>query len=455
MITLTPKQKEARKLAQSKARFILFRGGSRSGKSFAVCKFILDRALITPNSRHGIFRLIGADARATIFDLTLRAVFDAEHPGLWDQLKAQKKINDTEMTIELPNGSLIVVKGLDDSTRQERILGDEYATIFVNEVSQFRSFDIFQKLIGRLSQEYPIEIDGKMTDRVLKPKLFLDCNPPKTKRHWTFDAFMRGVNPISQEPWPRPDEWAQVLMNPVDNQQNISSSYLADLENLSAADRKRFMEGEWGSENENGMFRSEWWQGDGPHRRHPAMTPEEAQARGFRRTIVVIDPAKSASKGSDETGIIVAACDDHDHAFILKDASGKMTPNGWARRAIELAREWDADYILIERDGSEDYGREAILNVSTEFAVHEAKSGGMSKPSRAGPVANQYEAGRVHHCGQFPDLEAQLEEFHLDWSRTKDGSPDRLDALVYAVKDLIVKEKEKRGGSQSRFSLYT
>ncbi len=450
MITLTDKQKEARRLAQSQARFILFRGGSRSGKTFSSVKFVVDRALLTPNSRHGIFRQIGADARSTIFDLTLRTVFDLDHPGLWDQLKREHKINDTEMTVELPNGALIVVKGLDDSTRQERILGDEYATVFVNEVSQFRSFDIFQKLIGRLSQEFEIYIDGEPTGRLLAPKLFLDCNPPKTKRHWTFDAFMHGVNPISQEPWPRAHEWASIQMNPKDNVANISSTYLADLENMSASDRRRFLDGEWGTDNENGMFKSSWWQGDGKFRRHAILTPEDTKE--FDRKVVSIDPAASANIGSDETGIIVAGRMEGE-AFVLADTSGKMSLHDWGREGIKQFKKWDADYILIERDGGADYVRNSILSIDPTIPVIESKTGGLSKPARAMPVANMYEAGRVHHCGSFPKLEAQLEEFHLDWNRNKDGSPDRLDALVYAIKDLLVTPEEKRGVKGRRHKL--
>ncbi len=355
------------------------------------------------------------------------------------------------MTIELPNGSLIVVKGLDDSTRQERILGDEYATIFVNEVSQFRSYDIFQKLIGRLSQEKEIWIDDKPTGKLLAPKLFLDCNPPRTKRHWTFDVFMRGVNPISQVPHPRPHEWASIHMNPIDNTTNISSTYLADLENLSAADRRRFLEGEWGSENENGLFKAIWWAGDGKHARYPAVKPTDP---GFEIKIVVIDPAASASIGSDETGMIILGLKEG-HAYVLKDASAKMGPKAWAEKALALQKEWGADYIVVERDGGADYVKENIRAIDRSAAIVEVKTGGKNKPTRAVPVSNLYDQGFVHHCGEFPELEAQMEEFHLDWSRAKDGSPDRVDALVYGVSNLLVKQREKRGGSQSRFNAFS
>lgn len=451
-IVLTEKQTEALALAQSDARFILYRGGSRSGKTFSTVYFVIKRAMATPNSRHAIFRLIGNDARITIWDLTLRQVFELLYPGLWESLVKSRKINDTEMTIELPNGSILRVSGLDDSTRQERILGDEYNTIYVNEVSQFKTFDIFQKLISRLSQEKPIIIDGRDTGRVLKPKLFLDCNPPRSKRHWTYDAFMRKINPQSQTPWPRPDEWQQMVMNPVDNQANISSTYLEDLQNLSAADRRRFLEGEWGSENENGLFRAEYWAGDGRFARWPVMSPAEARET-MDYIAVTIDPASSASQGSDNTGMIVLGKRDGE-AFVLADRSGKLGPRAWAERALQLVEEWGADAIVVERDGGADYVKDNIRAIDPAAPIIEVKTGGKSKPTRAIPVANLYEQGLVHHCGEFADLEAQMEEFHLDWSRKKDGSPDRLDALVHGVTQLLTKPKPSNGGRQGRARIF-
>lgn len=438
-LELTEKQKEARKLAQSKVRFVLFRGGSRSGKSFLICYLILIRALITPKSRHGIFRKTAVDVRRTLFDLTFKAVMDAAYPGLWEQLKLDKKINDTEMTIEFPNGSIIMFDGLDDSTRQDRILGNEYSTVFVNEITQFREFDIFQKLLGRLSLELPMD-NGKL----LSPKLFLDCNPT-TKRHWSYRAFIEKVNPIDSKEWPRPDEWAQIQMNPVDNTANISSTYLDDLENLSARDRKRFLEGEWQADNDNALFQAEWWYSN----RLPAWQPSDAAK--LKRIVVAVDPSGSSKPGSDETGIMVVGQDDAGHLYVLEDCSGVMAPSVWGKRACDALDYWGADYIVAEAD----YGSEMVANTirtatSRVVMVKPVKTKGRSKETRAYPVAALYEQGMVSHCGAFDKLEGQLEDFHVDWNRNKDGSPDRLDALVWGLTEIGVKEVERRGGRSQR-----
>lgn len=428
-MNLTERQKLAFNLAKSPARFILYRGGSRSGKSFLICYLIFIRALSTPGSRHGVFRQTAVDVRATLFDLTFRQVMEAHTPGLWDSLKQSGKISDSEMTIELPNGSLITFSGLDDSTRQDRILGQEYTTIFVNEVSQFKTFEIIQKLISRLSE-------NKMTMRGTKmaPKLFLDCNPT-SKRHWTYRGWIEKVNPISLEPWPRPDEWAEMAMNAIDNAANISETYLDDLQNLSARDRKRFLEGEWQAENDNAMFLPEWWAGDGRHRRLKPYQPIDTV--GFRRIVVSVDPAGSSRPGSDETGIIVAGIDYDGHCYVLEDRSGRYQPHEWASVAIEAYERWKAAYIVTE----DNFGKEMVPNtirMLNTFVPVKCVSAMRGKVIRAQPVAALYEQGLVHHCGTFDKLEAQLEEFHLDWNRTKDGSPDRLDALVWAITDLAV-----------------
>lgn len=409
-----------------------------------------------PGSRHGLFRKLRIDAKDKLFDLTLRKAMEAEHPGLWETLKKDHKINDSEMTIEFPNGSIIAVKGLDDATQQERILGDEYATIAVDEISQFREFNIIQLLIGRLSQEYEMEIDGKPIGKKLTTKLFLMCNPPKTKRHWSYAAFILGLHPISQEPHPRPHEWAEILMNPMDNAANISSTYVADLENMSAADRNRFLMGEWGSENEDGMFKASWWRGDGTHKRRAPIEPEHAD---FDCTVVSVDPAASVSLGADETGIIVAARSNAEQdrpaeAFILEDCSGKMTPDGYGRAAVAAYYRWNADYIVVERDGLGLHAKAIIHGIDPGIPIVLEATAGVEKPSRALPIAGFYEAGRVHHCGTFQKLEDQMEEFSLDWSRRKDGSPDRLDAMVYAIRNLLAKEMVKRGAARGTFNLF-
>jgi phage terminase large subunit-like protein len=156
---------------------------------------------------------------------------------------------------------------------------------------------------------------------------------------------------------------------------------------------------------------------------------------------VGIDPAGSTGTDSDETGIIGAGASTgrFPHAYVLADRSGRWAPEVWARKAIDLAIEIGATRIVAERN----YGGnlveaniKAALRPDDPFITIDTVHAKTGKVLRAGPVATLYDAKRVHHVGTFGDLEAQMclwvpeEEVGAD-------SPDRIDALVYTVMDLL------------------
>jgi len=122
--------------------------------------------------------------------------------------------------------------------------------------------------------------------------------------------------------------------------------------------------------------------------------------------------------------------------YILHDGTIQgRSPEGWARAAIKLAQGWDVDYILAEVN----QGGELVTSVLRMFdpyiairTVHASRS----KTARAEPVAASYEQGRVLHCGRFTALEDELAAMGTDTLR---GSPDRADALVWAVTELLLK----------------
>lgn len=443
-VELKPHQKIGYKLAQGESRFILYRGGSRSGKTYLNCHIVLMRALAAPNGRHTILRKTAVDVRRTLFDLTFRQVMDKAYPGLWEELVKERRINDKEMSIRLPNGSIILFDGLDDSTRQDRILGDEYTTIYVSECDQFMDFGIIETLMGRLNLEP--EIEG-MPGRKMAPKMFFDCNPTY-KRHWTYQWWIEKNNPSSGSPWNPPEELAEFKMNPEDNVDNIARNYLNTLKNFSAAKRKRFLEGEWANDNDNAMFNPMWWEGDGKHKRLAAIKPEDS---GDLFKIVAVDPAGSSKKGSDETGIIVLGIDlESGHVYVLADRSNVYTPPQWAAEVKAAYDLWDCNYVVAE----DNFGKEMVPNTlrmhgyALPIKTVTATRGTGGKMLRADPIASLYEQGLVHHCGTFATLEDQLASFHRDYDRKKDGSPDRLDALVWGVTELAVKEIKKNGASQ-------
>jgi phage terminase large subunit-like protein len=160
------------------------------------------------------------------------------------------------------------------------------------------------------------------------------------------------------------------------------------------------------------------------------------------RVVVAIDPAASSSAGSDETGIIVAGKDEAGQGWVLADASGRYQPTEWARAAISAYRAHGADRIVAEVNNGGDMVEATIrmIDPNAPFAAVRASRG---KVTRAEPVAALYEQGRVRHLGTFPQLEDQMCGFTRGLSGESDTrsmgySPDRVDALVWALTDLLV-----------------
>lgn len=156
----------------------------------------------------------------------------------------------------------------------------------------------------------------------------------------------------------------------------------------------------------------------------------------LRRIVVAIDPAVSHNEHSDETGIIVAGVDYDDNGYILHDASMIGTPTEWANKAIELYRYYQADRIVAEINQGGDMVESVIKNIdrTVSFKGVRATKG---KALRAEPIAALYEQHRIYHNGYFEQLETQMVEF--DPTLKVQKSPDRLDALVWALTELLVK----------------
>jgi phage terminase large subunit-like protein len=167
------------------------------------------------------------------------------------------------------------------------------------------------------------------------------------------------------------------------------------------------------------------------------------------RVVVAIDPAATSSEDADETGIIVAGRDGQGQGWVLADASGRYPPAQWAKTAIAAYRAHRADRVVAEvNNGGEMV--EATLRVidpNVSFAAVRASRG---KLTRAAPVAALYEQGRVHHLGVFPQLEDQMCGFvPADQGdlgpRLAGCSPDRVDALVWALTDLLIEPMSNQG----------
>lgn len=154
----------------------------------------------------------------------------------------------------------------------------------------------------------------------------------------------------------------------------------------------------------------------------------------LRRIVIAIDPADTSTETSDETGIIVAGIDEKKHAYVLEDLSGRMSPTDWGRRVIEAYWRYKADRIVAEVNKGGDLV-EKMLHTLDARAAYKAVRATRGKAIRAEPIAALYEQGRVSHVCPLPLLEAQLCDFCPDSSGS---SPDRLDALVWALTELCL-----------------
>lgn len=414
---LTAKQREVAQLLKGPAVHNLVYGGSRSGKTFLLCYAILSRAIEAPGSRHLLARLHNIDVRQSIMMDTFPKVINARHAGM------PLSLNRTDQFYVLPNGSEIWFGGLDDKDRVDKILGKEFATIYVNEASQV-SYDTVITLRSRLAQNVD-RIGGGQ----LPLKAYYDLNPTG-RGHWTYREFVEGVRPENGIPLP-PGTRAYAVMNPRDNP-NLPAQYLDELAAMPERQRKRFFEGVYLTEVPGALW--------------PLDTVDKLRvdaAPSLNRIVVAIDPSGSDGVGGDIQGIVVVGMGDDGHAYVIEDASVRLSPQGWARVTVDAYHKHGADSIVAETN----YGGamvEAVIRSIDPAIRFKAVTASRGKHVRAEPVAALYEQGKVHHVGRFPALEEQMGMFTTSGYQGA-ASPDRVDALVWALTELMVQPMPHAG----------
>jgi len=155
----------------------------------------------------------------------------------------------------------------------------------------------------------------------------------------------------------------------------------------------------------------------------------------LERIVVAIDPSVTNNDASNETGIVVAGRGRDGRGYVLADLTCRMSPDGWARHAVRAYRTWKADRIVAEVNNGGDLVENTIRTVDQNVAFRSVRAT-RGKTVRAEPIAALYEQGRIHHVGNFPDLEDQMCSFTP--SNIAGNSPDRVDALVWAFTELLV-----------------
>ncbi len=200
------------------------------------------------------------------------------------------------------------------------------------------------------------------------------------------------------------------------------------------------LDGEILEEAEGALWKRDWFEVPGFR-----MPKALAQINGrlafepppqVQRVVVALDPSvgdaddrRDTLRQQDACGLIVAGVDASGHAYVLADYTSVMAPTEWARKAVALFDFCGADVIVAESNQGGTLIREMIQTLSSNTPVHLVHAS-VGKRPRAMPVASLYEQGRVHHCGEFRDLEDQMVAWDADDLTAK--SPNNVDALVWA-----------------------
>lgn len=418
-MSLTKAQQEAQKVLAGNATHIMLEGGSRSGKTFLLTRGVTTRAIKAPKSRHCILRFRFNHIKASIIMDTFPRVMETCFPDV------PYEMNKTDWMATIQNNSEIWFGGLDDKARTEKVLGREFATIYLNEISQI-TLEARNMAVTRLAQKTYQEVNG--IKKELPIRMYYDLNPT-TKGHWGYRLFHEGRDPETKQSIADPKDYAFYRINPEDNLANLSDSYLRVLKGMSARQQRRFLRGEWSDENPNALFSEvdidRWRVIDG---RVPDLV----------RVLVSVDPSGSGdtdNADNDAIGIIVGGLGIDGRAYILEDLTVKAGPATWGRIATSAYDRHGAGAVI----GESNFGGEMVrftIQTARPRTPYKEVHASRGKMVRAEPMSALYENGKVCHVGYFPELEDELTAFSTA-GYMGTGSPNRGDALIWLLTELF------------------
>ena len=427
----TPAQLKLRKLISGPAKHVMAYGGARSGKTFEILNNLCAMASIA-GGRYAIFRARFNTVRTAVFLASLPQVLKTCFPKVRATL-----YRGADLYYSFPStGGEIWGLGLDDAERVDKVLGKEFTAIYFNECSEI-SYHAIETAITRCSQK---------TLGIKRNKVFYDCNPPY-KTHWAHRLFIEKVNPVTLQPLKSPNNYVACRLNPVDNAENLPQGYIDELKSLTPDKQKRFLYGEWQDDNPDALFTPDLI--ETARRLSP---PPEWDATSFidglDKIVIGVDPAVTGNEKSDLTGIVIAGVRYYDgknrvpHYYILADKSMKAHPSVWAAEVNSLFNLYNANEVVVETNQGGELVTETLRNMNYALPITPVRATN-NKRTRAEPVAALYLNGVVHHTAIFGDLEEQL----CSYTGTPgEKSPDRMDALVWALSALAESKTSVTGG---------
>ena len=213
-----------------------------------------------------------------------------------------------------------------------------------------------------------------------------------------------------------------------DNATRLAPAFLAEMERRygDTLIGRQELEGEIVEERLTGLWKRSWID-QGRLAARPELT----------RIVVAVDPPVTATAGSDSCGIIVAGLGIDKRAYVIGDRTVQgREPTVWAKAAVAAYHDTEADAVVVETNQGGDLLVQMFKSIDARVPVKKVYAS-RGKYSRAEPVAALYAEGRAAHVGTFPELESQMCDFAAD-GLAHGKSPDRLDALVWAITELML-----------------
>lgn len=369
-------------------------GGRGSGKSHFFAELAVISCAITPGMRGVCVREVQKSLKESVKLLIEDKIKTLD---LGDQFEVRHEM------IRTPGGGLIAFQGMADHTAESIKSLEGFDWAYVEEAQSLteRSLELLRPTIRKPGSE-----------------LWFSWNPRNAAD--PVDALLRGMDPP-------PD--ASVVNSNYDN-----NPYFPEV-----LERERVFD-----YKANPTRYRHIWLGDYEPQAIGAIWNRQIlhqcrvhEAPSLERIVIAIDPAISAEKGSNETGIVACGLGSDGRGYVLADDTCVATPEEWARRATVLYDLLDADAIVIETNQGGDMCRATLKAIRPDLPVIEVTAT-RGKHVRAEPISALYAVNKISHVGTFPELEHQMcmitaEGYHGE------GSPDRADALVWALTSLFGK----------------
>lgn len=366
-------------------------GKTRTGAEITIEKARREKTIIT---------LVGrtvSDVRDTMISGE-SGILERSPPWFRPEYKSSKNI------LYWPNGS--IARGF-SAERPDKMRGPQAHFAWIDETAAWRYVDALDQVV--MSTRLP----GRG-----RPQILSTSTPKATK---VFKEWLK----LSES-----GTMVTTYGRTSDNAANLSPQYIERI-------MKRYGGTQLGRQELDGVFiedsESALWR-----RRWIDDTRVFAEPETLDRVVIAVDPSVGTSEDNDECGIVAVGRTgtlSDGEGWLLGDYSLRASPRDWAREVVRAARRHRADVIVAEANNGGEMVRSTIQMVSREFRV-ELVWASRGKAVRAEPVSAAYEQGRMHHVGEFGDLEDEL----CHWEPGM-ASPNRLDALVWGATHLLIGEE--------------